>query len=176
MENLPNFNLLVVWPKSLAFVLFRIFKVLFAPVARETEFARDFDLHLLPEQDQLDVASVCVIVLDRQISLLWLTHQFGDISSSGRPSIFSLVLPRLSPVRTQHKSLHEHSLLIIYSSRRIFWSVNLIEFLKAFQFSAVGCHRLVLADVGSFCSRLFCFFLVYDSPWTDFLSLDSLKV
>ena len=46
------------------FVLFRVPKELFALVARETELARVFDLHLLPEQDQLGMAPVCVIVLD----------------------------------------------------------------------------------------------------------------
>ena len=51
-------------PKSLVLVLFRIPQELFAFVARETELARVFDLHLLPEQDQLGVVPVCVIVLD----------------------------------------------------------------------------------------------------------------
>ena len=63
-QKSPIFNLLVVCPKSLVLVLFRVPQELFALVARETELARVFDLHLLPEQDQLGVAPVCVIVLD----------------------------------------------------------------------------------------------------------------
>ena len=145
-------------PKSLVLVFFRIFKVFFALVARQTEFARVLDLHLLPAQDQPNVVSVCVIVFDLANIFVVINPPVWRYKLFWSPVIFSLVSPRLSPVWTQHKSLHEHSLLIIYSFWRIFWSVHLIEFSKAFLFSAVGCHRLVLADVGSFSSRLLRFF------------------
>ena len=142
-------------PKSLVLVLFRVPQELFALVARETELARVFDLHLLPEQDQLGVAPVCVIVLDLANVFVMINPPAWWYNIFWSPVHFSLVLSRLLPVQTQHKSLHEHSLLIIYSFRRIFWSVHLIEFLKAFQFSTVDFHRPALADAGSLCSRGF---------------------
>ena len=145
-------------PKSLVLVFFRIFKVFFALVARETEFARVFDLHLLPEQDQLDVVSVCVVVFDLtnifvvinppvwRYKLFWLPVHF-----------FVSVTTFITSTNTTQKFTRTQFTYHL-SFRRIFWSVHLIEFSKAFLFLAVGCHRLVLADVGSFCSHLLRFF------------------
>ena len=64
IKNLPNLNLLVVCPKSVFLVLFRALQVLFALVACETVLARVSDLYFLPEQDQLGVFPVCIIVFD----------------------------------------------------------------------------------------------------------------
>ena len=138
-------------PKPTFFVLFRILEILSALVTRETVLARVFDLHFLPEQYQLGVFSVRVIVFNvtnvlvminpavRSYEFIWTIHF----------SILSLKFSRLTPL-TQQSSLHEQSLLNIYSFWRLSWPVHLIEFLTAFQFSIVRFHLPVSACVDSF--------------------------
>ena len=92
IKNLPNSNLLVVCLKPVFFVLFRISEILFALATRETVLARVFDLHFLPEQYQLGVFSVRVIVFNvtnvlvminppvRSYEFIWTIHFFHFIS------------------------------------------------------------------------------------------------
>ena len=64
IKDFPYFDFFFVCPKALVFELSRIQKIFLALVTGEAVLARIFDLHLLLEQYQLSVVSVCVIVFN----------------------------------------------------------------------------------------------------------------
>ena len=163
-------------PKSLVLVLFRIPQELFAFVARETELARVFDLHLLPEQDQLGVAPVCVIVLDLANVFVMINPPAWRYKLFWSPVHFfvSIIAFITSTNTTQEFTRTQFTYHLQFSADLLVCTPYRI--LESFPIFSCWFPQTCFDWCGQSLQPRVLGFLVYDSPWTDFLSLDSLKV